>query len=165
MRIELHSSNRNEWPRGTGRSPMHGRALTDMRCRTTHGPRGTAQGNRGSAAQGGVRALLGLLPFKTSATAVGACGHAGVAFQFGTGMCLVPGSFTRTSVPGIHHVPTAIHAGLRDRRRGIGRPCAAGAGRANHGAAATPRTLKLSPAGRRVEAHRPVSNGAMWHRS
>ena len=67
MRIELHSSNRNEWPLGTGRSPMHGRALTDMRCRTTHGPKGTAQGNRGSAAQGGIRASLESLPFKTTA--------------------------------------------------------------------------------------------------
>ena len=72
MRIELHSSNRNEWPLGTGRSPMHGRALTDMRCRTTHGPKGTAQGNRGSAAQGGIRASLESLPFQTTAFAAGA---------------------------------------------------------------------------------------------
>lgn len=85
MRIELHSSNRNEWPLGTGRSPMHGRALTELRRRTTHGPRGTAQGNRGSAAQGGIRANPGFLPFQTSAIAVGALAPAGLAIGAATG--------------------------------------------------------------------------------
>ena len=78
MHIDCYSSNRNEWPLGTGRSPMHGQSLTDMRRRTTHGPKGTAQGNRGSAAQGGIRANPGFLPFKTSAIAVGACVPAGL---------------------------------------------------------------------------------------
>ena len=85
MRIELHSSNRNEWPLGTGRSPMHGRALTELRRRTTHGPKGTAQGNRGSAAQGGIRVLPGSLPFQTSAIAVGALAPAGQAIGATTG--------------------------------------------------------------------------------
>jgi hypothetical protein len=77
MRIELNSSNRNEWPLGTGRSPMHGASLTDGWRRSTHGPRGTAQGNRGSAShQGGVRRLDGFLPFLNSVSVVQRSAHA-----------------------------------------------------------------------------------------
>lgn len=115
MRIELHSSNRNEWPLGTGRSPMHGRALTELRRRTTHGPRGTAQGNRGSAAQGGIRANPGFLPFLTSTIAVGALAPAGLVL---------------------------------------------GAAEAARPHASAP-VLELSPAGRCVEAHRPVSKPSL----
>jgi hypothetical protein len=66
VRIECNHSNRIEWPLGTGRSPMHGENLKGDRRRSTHGPQGTAQGNRGSAEQGGVRTSSGSLPFQTS---------------------------------------------------------------------------------------------------
>jgi len=65
MHIERNSSNRSEWPLGTGRSPMHALNATNQWCRSANEPRGTAQGNRGSATQGGGREI-GLLPFQTS---------------------------------------------------------------------------------------------------
>lgn len=66
MHIEPLGSNRIARPLGTGRSPMHGENLKGDRRRSTHGPQGTAQGNRGSAEQGGVRTSSGSLPFQTS---------------------------------------------------------------------------------------------------
>lgn len=69
MLLKLHSSNRIEWPLGTGRSSMHGMRLTDSPRRSTFGQKGTAQGNRGSAAQGGIRQHSGFLPFQTSGDA------------------------------------------------------------------------------------------------
>ena len=69
MLLKLHSSNRIEWPLGTGRSSMHGMRLADSPRRSTFGQKGTAQGNRGSAAQGGIRQHSGFLPFQTSGSA------------------------------------------------------------------------------------------------
>ena len=66
MLIKPHSSNRSEWPLGTGRSAMHAAHQTGLRRRYTHGHQGTAQGNRASVAQGGVRNTFGFLPFQTS---------------------------------------------------------------------------------------------------
>lgn len=66
MLIKPHSSNRSEWPLGTGRSAMHASHQTGLRRRYTHGHQGTAQGNRASVAQGGVRNTFGFLPFQTS---------------------------------------------------------------------------------------------------
>ena len=66
MLIKPHSSNRSEWPLGTGHSAMHAAHQTGLRRRYTHGHQGTAQGNRASVAQGGVRNIFGFLPFQTS---------------------------------------------------------------------------------------------------
>jgi hypothetical protein len=66
MHIEPLGSNRIARPLGTGRSPMHGSSQTGSWRRSANGPQGTAQGNRGSAMQGGTPALSGSLPFQSS---------------------------------------------------------------------------------------------------
>jgi hypothetical protein len=65
MHIEHNSSNRIEKPLGTGVSAKQALNATSQWRRSTHEPKGTAQGNRGSATQGGDREI-GLLPFQTS---------------------------------------------------------------------------------------------------
>jgi len=75
MHIEHNSSNRIEKPLGTGVSTKHALNATSQWCRSAHEPKGTAQGNRGSATQGGDRASHGLLPFNVLSSAVQPAAH------------------------------------------------------------------------------------------
>ena len=74
MHIEHNSSNRIEKPLGTGVSTKHALNATSQWCRSAHEPKGTAQGNRGSATQGGDREI-GLLPFNVLSSAVQPAAH------------------------------------------------------------------------------------------
>lgn len=74
MHIEHTSSNRIEKPLGTGVSAKHALNATSQWCRSAHEPKGTAQGNRGSATQGGDREI-GLLPFNVLSSAVQPAAH------------------------------------------------------------------------------------------
>lgn len=78
MHIEHNSSNRIEKPLGTGVSAKHALNATIRWRRSTNEPKGTAQGNRGSATQGGDRASHGLLPFNVLALVVQRSAHDGV---------------------------------------------------------------------------------------
>jgi hypothetical protein len=109
MQIELNSSNRNEWPLGTGRSTVHVAGLTCMWCRSAHGPKGTAQGNRGSATQGGVRQLDGFLPFQTSSDLAQRLARAGVLSGSMNGAaCLAVSGIVMSSSLSIRELPMSL---------------------------------------------------------
>lgn len=67
MNFETQESIHRPRPLGTGLVRLRVTCIGKSRRRSIHGPQGTAQGNGGSAAQGGIRALPESLPFQTSA--------------------------------------------------------------------------------------------------
>ena len=66
MDFETKESNLSIRPLGTGLVSLQMVRNGESWRRSTHGPKGTARGNGGSAAQGGIRSFSESLPFKTS---------------------------------------------------------------------------------------------------
>jgi|GEM_PF-3713606 len=89
MLIEIKNSNRSSWSLGTDRTALHGASLTGWWCRCVFGQKGTAHGNRASAAQGGTRFSFGFLPFNISSLCPLLCGQARETEQITSPLCVV----------------------------------------------------------------------------